>query len=370
MKKFTSLLLAFLLYSYFSTAQIITDYPCYAIAKNYGKANVLYGYSPDTELWSRISNTQTKNVTAIATDSNNGILYAFESAIDITQDEGMFGFIDPITRDFIAIGSPGTANGDYGDVLLNNITGLTYDNANNIMYAVHNILDFGTKTNDLLFQIDISTGSFIPNAMMDVNGQQADYAVTEEVLENNDLEFINNISDIAFDPLNNELTAVYSSENTYSSIITIDEQFGYADATLWDLTTYNMESLCYTSEGHMYSTTDSGGTRRNIFLYIDLENLSDEIKNPISNIDIDFESLDCFHNSVNLGTCTGNELILRNNIQAGLYQSLSVIDDITIENSIEENSIVVVAAEQFITIENMAIPANSNFLAEIRPCGL
>jgi len=52
------------------------------------------------------------------------------------------------------------------------------------MYATHHIEGDGPGTNDLLFQIDLSTGGFVPNAMIDgTTGFPADYAVIPEVID-------------------------------------------------------------------------------------------------------------------------------------------------------------------------------------------
>jgi len=80
MKRFTSLAYLLLVSTLFSIGQIVTNYPCYAIAKNSGNNNVLYGYSPSDAEWFRISFTQTSNIAAIATDNDEKILYAFESS--------------------------------------------------------------------------------------------------------------------------------------------------------------------------------------------------------------------------------------------------------------------------------------------------
>jgi len=366
MKMFTSLLFT-LLISLLSVGQIATEYPCYAIAKNNGNSNVLYGYSPDDANWFRISSTQTNNIAALAVDNDKKILYAFESNVD--EAEGKFGIIDSATRNFDAIGSPGIASGSYGDVMLNNVTGLAFDSANNIMYAVHRISGNINQTNDLLFQIDLSTGNFVPGAMTDSDGFPADYSIIEEALDTDNNVLVYNVSDIAINPGTDELYAVYTQDNS-NSIIEVIDWNGASENTVYELSLDNIESLSFTSNGDLYATTGNIGGSANSFLNINYNNQSTTTLAYISRTDIDFESLECFHKTVDFGTCDGVEIILANAVQPGLHQSLSVKDNVNTENYIEENSTVILAAKEEITFENMFIPSNSNLVMEIRPCGI
>lgn len=366
MKRFTALLYLLLTSTLFSMGQITTDYPCYAVAKNSGNSNVLYGYSPDEASWFSISSTQTNNIAALAADNAEKILYAFESN---NEAEGEFGIIDAATRDFNKIGSPGTASGDYGEIMLNNVTGLTFDETNRIMYAVHRVSGNINQTNDLLFQIDVSTGKFVPGAMLNSSGYPADYALIEEVVDTDSDVLVYNVTDIAINPINGDLYAVYAQDNADSVLGVINAADGGVEHSIFELNKDNVESLSFALNGNLYATTANIGGNNNSFLNIDYNNLSTRILTNISNTDFDFESLECFHKTVDFGICNGEEVVLKSAVKSDLYQSLSIKDNVTTENYVEENSTVTLVAKEVITFENMFIPSNSNLVMEIRPCG-
>jgi len=174
-----------LLISFQISAQLSSYSTCYTVAHNNGVNNVLFKFNPQTAQWAEIGLTGTNNIKAIATDPINNIIYAVDGEI--------FGTIDPQSGLFSAIGSIGTANGDYGAIVLNDIEGLTFDPINKIIYASHRI-DSGDLCSptipnslDLLFQIDVLTGKFIANAMLDSNGNFSDYAVIEVSFGGTDL---------------------------------------------------------------------------------------------------------------------------------------------------------------------------------------
>jgi len=282
--------------------------------------------------------------------------------------KGKFGIIDQVTRDFSLIGSPGMANGDYGQIILNNVTGLTFDVANRIMYAVHRISGNINRTNDLLFQIDVSTGNFIPGEMTDSYGNPADYSLIEEIQDTDNDVTVYNVADIAIHPQTGEIYAVYTQENS-NSIIAIIGLDGTLEGGKQELNRDNVESLSFTLNENLYATTGDSGGSKNKFLNIDYYNQSTTTLQNISTTDVDFESLDCFHNTVDFGTCTDGEIVLSGPI-SGSHQSVTVKDNAATENYVEEDNTVVLIAKEDIVFENMFIPSNSNLIMEIRPCGL
>lgn len=280
-----------------SNCQILTDYPCYSISENNSAPNVLFEYDPETKLWNRIGITGGNFIEALATDPLSGIIYA--------TDQGQFGTVDPQTGQFIAIGSPGTANGEFGLKVLNDIDGLTFDLNNQIMYASHRVGGLGPQTNDLLFQIDVATGKAILGAMLDSNGSTADYAVVEEVLENTSEGAVYDVDDIAINPYTGKLYAIQNQDGP-STITQINPLTGKLIEVVFDVESDDVEGLGFTYLGELYATTGSRGVCNptdpfdascyNTFVYIDLVNSTTEILNFIdpTGVERDFESFDCF----------------------------------------------------------------------------
>lgn len=367
MKKFTFALVISFVFTILVNAQIATDFPCYAISKNGNSENIIFGYSPDNADWSPISSTQTNNIVAIAADSNNKVLYAFDNNNSENAGvESSFGIINKETRNFVPIGLPDYGNGDFGEVLLNNITGLAFDNSTNTMYALHNT-ENSEQQNDLLFIIDVSTGEYVPNAMLDTNGLPADYSSLENVYDSENDVIIYNANDIAINPETGELFVVYSFENSNSLIYVINQQDAKVDRIIYDVYQNNIQSINFTVTANLYETINAIVPNENKLIQIDYYG-GNVITIP--NVDLDLKCMDCFQNLVNFGTCTGEQLVLENTIVSGLYQSININDDSTIENKVAENSTVVFAAKQAINLQNIDIPASCNLAVEIRPCGL
>lgn len=364
MKKFTSITIIFLVFALFCTAQV-TDFPCYAITKNSNSENMIFGYSSENNEWSQISSTQSNNIVAIAADSNNGILYAFENNSEQAGVANLFGMIDPITRNFVPIGSPEYGNGVLGEVLLNNIVGLAFDNATNTMYALHSNAENSELENDLLFKIDVSTGQFIPNAMFSATNLSVDYTYVEEVYDNENNILIYSVKDIAINPQTYKLYAVHATENSNSILSVIDSENGTIDNVVYDIYENNLQSLSFTANTDLYGTISAITPSEDKLLYIDYK-----AGNVTVIANLDFKCMDCFHQSVNFGSCANEMSILENTIASGLYQSITLNDDADIVNIVAENSTVVFAAKESINLQNIEIPANCDLALEIRPCGL
>lgn len=373
--KFTINLLSFLIIPFFCISQVSTDFPCYGISKNSKQGNVLYGYAPGGPNWQRISSTETGNLTAIAAGSPNQILYAFENNSKIAGMESSFGVIDPLTRNFnpTGNGSPGVGNGDYGEILLDNVTGLAYDNVAGEMYAVHSFTgDDATQLRDLLFKIDIATGKVLLGAMANEDGLIADYCTIEGAFDNDENSIIYNVNDIAINPATGELFAVYAFEDSNSLIKVIDTQDGTVGANVHQVNQSNIQALSFTLTENLYATVSAIAPAENKLLYINYSDGNVTTVSNLSDVNLDFQSIDCFQNEVDFGNCiNGSEpLVLSNSIAPGIHQAVKVEDNINTSNSIAENSSVVLAAVEYINLQNINVPANCNLLVEVRPCGL
>jgi len=293
--------------------QVLTDFPCFSVAKNNGSSNNLYVYDSESNYWNLAGATGTNNIAAISADSETGILYAVDSAPTDSTDPATFGTIDPQIGVFTPIGvGIGEAMGENGVIMLNQIEGLTYDDVNLIMYAVHRVDGTGEGTNDLLFQIDVATGSVVPFAMVDSNGNPADYAVIPEIFDGTAGADIYDVSDIAIHPsgdaiYNNEYAGelfAMHAENGPGAISTINKLNGEINSVIFDIPDDDVESLGFTFLGELYATTGDNGITQvnsNTFIFVDFYNGTTTILSPISETepgDVDFESFDCFHKAL------------------------------------------------------------------------
>lgn len=260
-------------------AQSLVNFSCYTVANNSGTSNALFKYDPLTNnQWTEIGLTNTNDIRAIATDPINNIIYAVNG--------NTFGKIDAETGLFTAINNIGTATGDFGEIELNNIEGLTYNSINEKIYATHKI-ESGTvcepieNSNDLLFQIDITTGQFIVGAMIDQNGNWADYAVIESASVSTILDVCGNngplydVNDIAFNHYTGDLYAI-QNQGVVCGVTILDPVDGTIETVLHDLEKMDAVSLSFSPFGELFCTTgnDAENHLANCFKFIDLRYMS------------------------------------------------------------------------------------------------
>lgn len=266
------------------TAQILSDFPCYAVAEDNGAPNFFFEYDPTSESWTNVGVTGTSFIESIATDPVNNIIYA--------MDGGTLGTIDRATGAFSAIGTLGNADGEIGNILLDDVDGLSYDPANEILWASHRISGLGPGTNDLLFKIDPATASIIPDEFIN----DYDYVVVEEVFDSTFGGSVFDVDDIAYNPYTGILYAIQNQDGP--GVITSINQFdGSVESIIIDFPDDDVEGLGITYLSELYGTTgDNGSTgSQNTFIFIDIANSSTK---TLSSIDpsgnaVDFESFDC-----------------------------------------------------------------------------
>lgn len=275
--------------------QILTDFPCYTVSNNSGVSNLLFTYDPASATWAAAPNrTGATSIAAIAIAGN--IIYA--------TDGGTFGSIDGNTGVFTAIGQVGMASGAYGSILLNNVKGMTYDSQNMIMYAVHRIPGEGSGTEDVLFQIDITTGTVIPFAMEEISGIPSDYAIVQPVFDGTVGDQVYNVSDIAYNIYTGELLA-FQNQNGPGLITSIEATNGLLQDVGFDIPDDIVEGLGFTALGELYATTGENGfcdpydptdnSCKNTLVYIDMAGQSTTILSGIdpTGMNSNFESIDC-----------------------------------------------------------------------------
>jgi len=326
------------------SAQILTDVPCYAVNDNNGNGpSNLFMYNPATVEWSNLGEIDPigDGVEAIAIDPVDAIIYMYDAG------NRQFGIVDPNSANptlFIPNGGcngpgVGTADGDYGEIDLDDVDGLTYDSVNKILYGTHHInsgdlCDPIQGTNDVLFQIDPSTGCYIPGVMLDGNGYPADYAIIEETIDDHTIQTIcevggdygaYDVDDIAYNTYTGELFAIQNQAGGPGVISAINPVNGFIEAVLFDVDEDNIEGLAFTMLGELYAISgDSGPTGpQNAFIYIDLQNQTTDIlpfPDP-TGVFVDFEALDCLQLS--------NDLALKMVIDASVTSPIQPGDDVT-----------------------------------------
>lgn len=300
MKKFFIILITALLTSLQIYAQILGDLTCYTVAHNNGAANVLLKLDAQTNQWTEIGLTGTNNIKAITTDQVNNIIYAVNGS--------NFGTINSQTGQFSTIGTIGQASGEAGTVNLNNIEGLAYNYSNNIMYATHRVESGAVcnpipNSNDLLFQIDITTGSYIPGAMLSNNGNPANYAIIEEIFANTILDScgsngtLNDVNDIAYNTYTGELYVI-SNQQYVGELAILNPLDASIEAIILDLEDNDIISLAFGPFGDLFATSGANAVNKpkNSLQYIDIQNqLTNVLSIPDpSGSNFDFRGLGCF----------------------------------------------------------------------------
>lgn len=289
----------------------------------------------------------------MAFDQSTGTLYAF--------DTSNFGTINPVTGEFIEIGNLGTANGELGLIELNDIDGLSYDLTANVMYATHRIIG----SNDLLFLVDINTGNFIPNAMLDNNGNTADYAVIEEAFDFDSGELGFNVDDIAINPQTGELFA--SQNSGLSGVISIiNKQDGSLEDIIYDLSAEDIEGLAFNNNNQLVASTGSGTlVDPNSYLIIDYINQSATSVGAIdpTNGAKDFECVACFQAA--LFNCP-DELLISNSISIDYNRSANI--NINSDAQVVSGQSMFTAGQHVELLSDFEVTIGAIFIADIEAC--
>ncbi len=210
-------------------------------------------------------------IEAIALSANTDTLYAVDA------DE--FGFIDLATGGFTPLGGTiGTANGAAGAINLNDVDGLAWDLTRDLMWATHRRT---TPAYDLIFQLDISTGKFIPDAF----GAGVDYVVLAGGGSLPDLD------DIAVNPNTGNLFAMNNDNGAITNLIEVD--VGTGSVTTINNTGLNdMEGQSFHNDGLFYSTSGRVGIPTNSFYQVDTASVSLTFIGFFQS-EGDFEGCDC-----------------------------------------------------------------------------
>ena len=127
---------------------------------------------------------------------------------------GQLGTLDLSTRAFTPTTMPfGTGSGLEGDITFDNVTGLSFDPKNGVLYGVHQRT--GPTDDDILFRIDPSTGAHVPLAFDDGFD---DYVTISGCQED--------IADIAIDKKDGEMFAISNTMEMDDELATIEKDTG------------------------------------------------------------------------------------------------------------------------------------------------
>ena len=279
--------IAFLLVSLFFPLETYAQEVCYSVADNDGTSGspdqlvrVVRATGAETEVGSGLG---TSNVEAIAYSPFAGVLYG--------ANAGQFGELDLVTGTFSSIGSGfGTGNGTLGNVSFSDVDGLHFDPYPGELYGVHR--RGGSSSNDVMFQIDRTTGAFIPNAYPDYNGDGNGDDYIE--IRSGQAVGLWDIDDLAIDPATGIMYGAANNGGNDDDLVQIDRLTG--DVTrVGFMGVDDIEGLGFDTNGQLFgSTGTAGGSTANSLYTI---NKSTGVATLVSALGLngnnDYEALAC-----------------------------------------------------------------------------
>jgi len=230
-----------------ANTQSLINFPCYAIAYDI-QPNELYRFDTAIQDWVLVGSTGTQQIEAIATDPIHKVIYAFDN------NTKTLGTLNTETGMFDPIGKPTTGKGDYGEIMLNYIKGLSYDLHRNAIFATHRISGSGPNTNDVLFKMNIDNGQIVKNVMIDSNSAPCDYAKIQEIFDRTNEGEVYDVEDIAYDPFKGGLYAIQNQSGP-GVLSYIDPKSGEIEMAVHDFANDNLSSLAMSYFGFLYSAS-------------------------------------------------------------------------------------------------------------------
>jgi len=264
-------------------AQDTVEMMCHAVADNDKRGDsedMLVKIYTDGRAVEIGTGTGTKHMEAISFDLNGETLYAVaEPAEDGSSDGSRFGILH-LTGDlegqFEPIGNGlGTANGEEGPILIDDVDSLTFSHATEgIVYATLRREHTNPPQYDLLFRINPHTGALVPNAF-NGNGYVAvkvtnleDCPIDADERAQNDYY---DVDDIASDPEDGTLYAVLNTGDGVESVLAqlvVDNGVPTGEAICIGSNEDDIESLDFEKYAQpdgsyrLYGTTGNGGHRK------------------------------------------------------------------------------------------------------------
>jgi hypothetical protein len=207
---------------------------CYVVADHTGgtSADSLLTLNRATGEIVLVGQSGTTDIEAIAMEPGTGPLYAADGDQlgTLSLSDGVF---TPTSSQF------GTGNGSEGAVEFDDVDGLTVDPISGILYGVQRQR---RPEPDVLFQINKTTGAFVPGAF---GGN--DYVVV-------DGNILDDIDDIAVDPITGQMYGASNTGGDGGFLVTIDKATGAA-ATVGPFNVDDIEGLAFFNDGQLYGST-------------------------------------------------------------------------------------------------------------------
>lgn len=267
-------------------SQSIPGKPCYSVAIDANNNVDLYELDPATSVWQNVGNTSRSAIQSIAIDPTDATIYAV--------DGGELGTLNSATGVFTAIGNIGNGNGETGQVAMNNIYGLTYSDAEDVLYATQRTLEW---ENDLLIKINPNTGALIGAGFVDGSGNAADYALIQSVFSAaND---VYDVQDIAFHPGTGDLYVQHGTTRAIFS--TIDPQTGNLTNIIYEFVE-SIGGFGYDDLGGLYAaqSVDVNDASTSGLFNVDLLNgdhTNQNTMHPNQDPSVSFLCFDCVKNT-------------------------------------------------------------------------
>lgn len=221
---------------------------------SFGQADLLYFISDDNNSLYTIDRTD-GTVTLIGATGRSGIeaiaYYPIPGSEELyAADEGDFGILNRTTGVFTLISEidgGGTASGSAGAQTLDDVDGLMLDGQTLIMWAVERK---SGSTPDLLFQVDLTTGQFVPDAF----GAGVDYLEIVGTGINVDVD------DLAVDPITGEIYGVANDNGAGDALIRVNKTTGEFEFVV-TLAQDDIEGLSFHNDGKLYGSEGDADNR-------------------------------------------------------------------------------------------------------------
>ncbi len=246
---------------------------CYLVADNgiVGNQNLFTridtaDFDPATNETNIGNTTGTTSIEAIAFNSATSVVYA--------ANGGQLGTLNTTTGLFQALPQTiGTGSGSLGNQTFSDVDGLTFDATTGVMFGSHR-----RGGNDLLIQIDMTTGAHVPNAF----GANIDYVQIQPVGGNTIVD------DIAVDPTTGIMYVSTNNGGSTDRLGTINKDTG-ATTNIALITVPDIEGLGTDSSGQLWGTSGSQGVLYEIDKATGVGSNGRVIDNGS-----DYEAVDCF----------------------------------------------------------------------------
>lgn len=277
---------------------------CYAM----GDATPIQNTTEDSLVRINRITGEAENIGFTTTESAEALTFNADASLLYTVDEretGQFGWIDPLTGAFTAVGAGlatqdnPAANSAHGTDILLDVDGITVDPAANRLWAV--VQD----GKNYLFQIDPDTGEVIRGTF----GTGNDY-IKIDLSTLTDAPYTN-VEDIAIDPRDGIFYVIASSEEYEATLTRIDldsvnidtgmvqvVEVGKFVSTVDATILLDMEGLSFHNDGTLYaSTTDHAAAeadQESLWLVDPATGQSTPIGKFTDHLDsVDFEGIAC-----------------------------------------------------------------------------